>query len=90
VNLGDTLARFRVSRSNKKERSSDGATRDYHSVEEAGKYIDPPVTRQAVHQWIKRGVGGNKLEAFRVGRAYLIQHSALESFCKATGKRLKC
>ncbi len=89
VNIGDTLARFRVSRPGKKERPGDGGMREYHSVEEAGKFIDPPVTRQAVHQWIKRGVGGSKLEAFRVGRAYLIQHSALEDFCKSTGKKLK-
>jgi hypothetical protein len=89
VNLGDTLARFRVGRSGGKHRSADDEMRDYHSVEEAGKLIDPPVTRQAVHQWIKRGVNGTKLEAFRVGRAYLVQHSALESFCKATGKKLK-
>ncbi len=47
------------------------------------------MTRQAVHQWIKRGVNGTKLEAFRVGRAYLIRQSDLESFCKATGKKLK-
>jgi hypothetical protein len=89
VNLGDTLARFRVGRGGGKRHPSDGETRDYHSVEEAGKLIDPPVTRQAVHQWIKRGVNGTKLEAFRVGRAYLVQHSALEAFCKATGKKLK-
>ncbi len=89
VKLGDTLARFRVGRSGAKGRSGDGSMRDYHSVEKAGKCIDPPVTRQAVHQWIKRGVNGKKLEAFRVGRAYLVQHSALESFCKATGKKLK-
>lgn len=89
MNLGDTLARFRVGRSGSKRRSGDGEMRDYHSVEEAGKLIDPPVTRQAVHQWIKRGVNGTKLEAFRVGRAYLIQHAALEAFCKATGKKLK-
>lgn len=89
MNLGDTLARFRVGRSDTKRRPDDGETREYHSVEEAGRLIDPPVTRQAVHQWIKRGVNGKKLEAFRVGRAYLVQQSALESFCKATGKKLK-
>ncbi len=89
MNLGDTLARLRAGRSGTKGRSGEDVMRDYHSVEEAGKCIDPPVTRQAVHQWIKRGVNGTRLEAFRVGRAYLIQHSALETFCKATGKTLK-
>ena len=89
VNLSDTLARFRVGRSSSKGRQGDDVTRDYHSVEEAGRLVDPAVTRQAVHQWIKRGVNGTKLEAFRVGRAYLIQHSALEAFCKTTGKKLK-
>jgi len=89
VNLGDTLARFRVGRSGGKRRADDGDMRDYHSVEEAGRLTDPPVTRQAVHQWIKRGVNGTKLEAFRVGRAYLVQQSALEAFCKSTGKKLK-
>lgn len=89
MNLSDTFARFRVGRSGSKRRPTDGETRDYHSVEEAGRLIDPPVTRQAVHQWIKRGVNGTKLEAFRVGRAYLVQHSALEAFCKTTGKKLK-
>jgi hypothetical protein len=89
VNLSDTLARFRVGRSGSRVRPGDGGVRDYHSVEEAGRLVDPPVTRQAVHQWIKRGVNGTKLEAFRVGRAYLIQHSALEAFCKTTGKKLK-
>jgi len=89
VNIGDRLARFRAGRSRAKGRSRGAAMRDYHSVEEAGRHLDPPVTRQAVHQWIKRGVNGTKLEAFRVGRAYLIQHSALEAFCKATGKKLK-
>lgn len=89
MNLSETLARFRVGRSGTKRRSNDDETHEFHSVEEAGKLVDPPVTRQAVHQWIKRGVNGTKLEAFRVGRAYLVQHSALETFCKATGKKLK-
>ena len=89
MNISDTLARLRVGRSGAKRSSSDGGIRDYHSVEEAGKLIDPPVTRQAVHQWIKRGVSGTRLEASRVGRAYLVQHAALETFCKATGKKLK-
>lgn len=89
VNLGDTLARFRVGRSGAKGRSGDDSMREYYSVEEAGRYIEPPVTRQAVHQWIKRGVNGTRLEAFRVGRAYLIHRSSLESFCKATNKKMK-
>lgn len=88
VNLSDTFARLRVGRSGKSRGDAD-ATRGYYSVEETGRHVDPPVTRQAVHQWIKRGVNGTKLEAFRVGRAYLVQHSALETFCKATGKKLK-
>ena len=88
VNLSDTLARFRPGRSGKQKTDADVA-RSYYSVEETGKHVDPPVTRQAVHQWIKRGVNGTKLEAFRVGRAYLVQQSALETFCKATGKKLK-
>jgi len=88
VNLSDTLARFRPGRSGKARTDADVA-RSYYSVEETGKHVEPPVTRQAVHQWIKRGVNGTKLEAFRVGRAYLVQQSALETFCKATGKKLK-
>lgn len=88
VNFSDTFARFRVGRSGKSRADAD-ATRGYYSVEETGRHVDPPVTRQAVHQWIKRGVNGTKLEAFRVGRAYLVQQSSLEAFCKATGKKLK-
>ena len=94
VNLSDTLAHLRVGRSGgrrrgEKQSDHDGETRDYLSVEEAGRRVEPPVTRQAVHQWIKRGVNGTQLEAFRVGRAYLISLSSLETFCKATGKKLK-
>ena len=94
VNLSDTLAHFRVGRSGDKRRERrragpDGETRDYLSVEEAGQRVEPPVTRQAVHQWIKRGVNGTQLEAFRVGRAYLVSLSSLETFCKATGRKLK-
>jgi hypothetical protein len=94
VNLSDTLAHFRVGRSAAGRRGEeravrDGETRDYLSVEEAGRRVEPPVTRQAVHQWIRRGVNGTQLEAFRVGRAYLVSLSALEAFCKATGKTLR-
>ena len=94
MNLSDTLAHFRVGRSGGKRRGKkraghDGEPRDYLSVEEAGQRVEPPVTRQAVHQWIKRGVNGTQLDAFRVGRAYLISLSSLETFCKATGRKLK-
>jgi len=89
VNLGDTFARFRVGRPAKGRRTGDGDAQEYLSVEEAGQRVDPPVTRQAVHQWIKRGVNGTRLEAFRVGRAYLVPLPCLETFCKATGKKLK-
>ena len=92
VNLGDTLARFRTGRPAAKGKGRNGHdedTHDYLSVEEAGQRVEPPVTRQAVHQWIKRGVNGTQLEAFRVGRAYLVSVASLETFCKATGKKLK-
>jgi len=89
VNFGDTLARFRVGRSGGKTRLKDDDSHEYLSVEEAAQRVDPPVTRQAVHQWIKRGVNGTRLEAFRVGRAYLVPYSCLDAFCKATNKKLK-
>lgn len=89
VNLGDTLARFRVGRSGGKTREKDDDSHEYLSVEEAAQRVEPPVTRQAVHQWIKRGVNGTRLEAFRVGRAYLVPYSCLETFCKATNKKLR-
>lgn len=90
VNLGDTLARFRVGRSGGKTRERGGDdSHEYLSVEEAAQRVEPPVTRQAVHQWIKRGVNGTRLEAFRVGRAYLVPYSCLDTFCRATNKKLR-
>ncbi len=89
VNIGDTLARFRVGRPGSKTRIKGGDSHEYLSVEEAAQRVEPPVTRQAVHQWIKRGVNGTKLEAFRVGRAYLVSYANLEAFCKATNKKLR-